>query len=78
MRQKDKDPYANAIPILGGFHQLRVIQEILYKQHQCIRYKNWFVDSEVTAPESVDKLLKDGITFCLYIFLRKYLQQLFK
>ena len=28
---KDKDLYANVIPILGGFHQLRVIHKIIYK-----------------------------------------------
>ena len=52
---KDEDLYASVIPILGGFHQVSVIQKILYKRHQCMGYEDWFVDSEIIAPGSGDQ-----------------------
>ena len=51
---KDEDLYANVIPILGGFHQLRVIQKI-YKRHQYMEYNNWLLDSEIIAPGSAEQ-----------------------
>ena len=37
------------IPLMGGFHQLLVLQKIIYKRHACIGYKKWFVDSKIIA-----------------------------
>ena len=37
---KNKDLYANVIPVLGGIHQLRVLQKILHKHHQCMGHKD--------------------------------------
>ena len=50
-----KDLYAYVIPIMRGFHQLKIIQKILYKRHQCMGYKDWFVYSEITVPESAEQ-----------------------
>ena len=53
---KHKDLYANVIPILlGGFHQLTVKEKILYKHHQRMGYKDWFVDYAIIAPGSAEQ-----------------------
>ena len=62
---KDKDLYANVMSILGGF----------------IENKNWFIDSEIIAPEIGEQALEGRhycITFDLCVCKAKRLQQLFK
>ena len=52
---KHGDIYKKAIVIMGGFHQLRVKQKLIYKQHGCLGFKEWFVDAGIIAPGSVEK-----------------------
>ena len=53
-----KDRFKNIIPLLGGFHQLRVLQKILYKRHAVVGYGDWFWDSGVIAEGSVPKAIE--------------------
>ena len=39
---------------MGGFHQLRVRQRLIFKRHAIMRYIEWFVDSGTISPGSVD------------------------
>ena len=49
------------IPLMGGFHQLRVFQKILFKRHSVIGYGDWFWDSGVIADGSGLTHLKEDI-----------------
>ena len=69
---KDKDLYANVIPILGGlggFHQ-RGFQEL--------RTEIGLLIQRLLHQDQGNKVFKDGITFGLCAYTRKRLQQLFK
>ena len=46
---KHGESYSTIIPMLGGFHQLRVLQKIIFKRHGVIGYKDWFVDAGTIA-----------------------------
>ena len=52
---KNKELYKNLILLMGGFHQLRVRQKLLFKRHSCRGYKQWCIDSDVIAPGSEDQ-----------------------
>ena len=39
---------------MGGFHQLRVRQRLIFKPHAIMGYKEWFMDSGTISPGSVD------------------------
>ena len=43
---------------MGGFHQLRVMQRLLYKRYACRGLKDWFTDAGVIASGSVDQALE--------------------
>ena len=47
--------YKNIIFLMGGFHQLRVFQKLLFKRHYCRGYKQWCVDAGVIAPGPADQ-----------------------
>ena len=49
---KFKDKFQNIIPLMGGFHQLRVFQRILFKRHAVVGYGDWYWDAEVIAEGS--------------------------
>ena len=49
---KNPDLYQKIILLMGGFHQLRVLQKILYKRHLCHGYKEWCVDAKTIAEGS--------------------------
>ena len=55
---------------MGGFHQLLVLQKIIYKRHACIGYKKWFVDSKIIASGSVDKTV-EGRHYCRFMRVHK-------
>lgn len=40
---------------MGGFHQLRVRQKLLFKRHSCRGYNQWCVDSGIIASGSADQ-----------------------
>ena len=47
--------YRNIISLMGGFHQLRVKQKLLFKRHFCRGYKQWSVDAGIIARGSADQ-----------------------
>ena len=51
---KNKQLYESLILLMGGFHQLRVMQRLIYKRHHCRGFKDWCVDSGVIAGGSAD------------------------
>eukprot|EP00794_Sanderia_malayensis_P009432 gene9432-biopygen7559 len=55
---KHKEEYKNIIPILGGFHQLRVLQKIIYKRHSCMGYGDWFADAGSIASGSLSQAVE--------------------
>eukprot|EP00794_Sanderia_malayensis_P014734 gene14734-16269_t len=55
---KHDDLYKNVVVLMGGFHQLRVRQRLIFKRHSCLGYKEWFVDAGTIAAGSVDKALE--------------------
>lgn len=57
---KHPDIYGRVIIIMGGFHQLRVRQRIIYKRFACLGYKNWFIDSGIIASGSADHSIEGG------------------
>ena len=57
---KYKDRFQNVIPLMGGFHQLRVFQRVLYKQHGVYGYQAWYADAGVIAEGSAEQAFKGG------------------
>ena len=54
---KNKDLYRSVILLMGGFHQLRVCQRLLFKRFHCKGYKEWCIDAGVIAAGSADQAL---------------------
>ena len=52
---QNKDIYNQIILLMGGFHQLRVMQRLLYKRHFTKGYREWCVDAKTIAEGSVDQ-----------------------
>ncbi len=52
---KNGNHYKKVIVMMGGFHQLRVRQRLIYKRHACMGYKDWHIDSSTIAPGSADQ-----------------------
>ena len=57
---KYKDKFKSVIPLMGGFHQLRVFQKILYKRYAVIGYPAWYSDAGVIAEGSAENAFKGG------------------
>ena len=55
---KHSDKFQNIIPLMGGFHQLRVFQRILYKRHGVFGYQSWYADAGVIAEGSGEQAFK--------------------
>ena len=49
------DLYSKIILLMGGFHQLRVMQRILYKRHHCNGYMEWCIDAKTIAKRSTEQ-----------------------
>ena len=45
---------------MGGFHQLRVHQRLIYKRHAVMGYRDLFVDAGVITEGSVNKAFEGG------------------
>jgi hypothetical protein len=45
---------------MGGFHQLRVLQRIIYKRHACKGYQSWWVDAGTIAFGSSENAFNGG------------------
>ena len=52
---KDHDLYKDIILLMGGFHQLRVMQRLLSKRFSCKEFHRWWVDAGVIAAGSADQ-----------------------
>ena len=52
---KDPKLYERIILLMGGFHQLRVRQKLLYKRFLCLGLKEWCVDAKTIASGSADQ-----------------------
>ena len=52
---KFPEVYKDIVILMGGFHQLRVRQHILYKRYGCMGYKSWWIDAGVIASGSPEK-----------------------
>ena len=42
--------YNCIVILMGGFHQLRVKQRLIYKRSNCISIKEWCIDAGIIAP----------------------------
>ena len=51
---KHKDIYENIIVLMGGFHQLRVKQRLLFKRCSFREMKQWCVDAEATTDQAFE------------------------
>ena len=49
---KHYDRFKTVVTRMGGFHQLRVFQKILYKRHSVIGYQEWYSDAGIIAEGS--------------------------
>ena len=54
---KFPDIYDRVIVLMGGFHQLRVLQKQIYKRYACLNFKSWLIDSDVIAKGSLDQAI---------------------
>ena len=52
---KNKDIYTKIILLMGGFHQLRVMQWLPYKRHFPKGYREWCVNAKTIAGGSTDQ-----------------------
>ena len=52
---KNPELYKQVILLMGGFHQLRVMQKILYKRYNCRQIQQICVEAEVIAKGSSDQ-----------------------
>ena len=43
---------------MGGFHQLRVKQRLIYKRSNCIGIKEWCIDAGIIASGSVAQAIE--------------------
>ncbi len=54
---KNQELYKNIILLMGGFHQLRVMQRLIHKLNGCRNFKQLCIDAEVIAAGSSDQAL---------------------
>ena len=52
---QNKELYKNVISLMGGFHQVRVMQKLVYKRYHCRKLDSWCVDAAVIAKGSADQ-----------------------
>ena len=52
--RKHEDIFSNVIPLMGGFHQLRVFQKIIYKRHNQERYSDAGVIAEGSSSQAFE------------------------
>ena len=57
---KNPELYKKIIPLMGGFHELRVMQKIGYKRFGAVGFKQWCKDAGVIACGSADKAFEGG------------------
>ena len=52
---KNRELYWKIVLLMGGFHQLRVMQRLIYKRHDSKGYKQWCKDAGTIAGGSADQ-----------------------
>ena len=52
---KNTELYKDVILLMGGFHQLRVMQKIIYKKYHCRDMRQWCVDAGTIAKGSSEQ-----------------------
>ena len=52
---QNKDIYERIIILMGGFHEVKVVQRVIYKRYYSRRMDTWCVDSAVIAKGSADQ-----------------------
>ena len=52
---KDRELYKNVLLLIWGFHQLRVMQHLIYKRYHCRGMQQWCVDAEIIAKGSAEQ-----------------------
>ena len=61
----NKELYQNIISMMGGFHQVRVMQKLIYKRYYCRDMENWCVDAAVIAKGSADQAIIIDVLGCI-------------
>ena len=67
---KNPELYKCIVTLVGGFHQLRVKQRLIYKCSNCIGIKEWCIDAGIIAPCSVAQAI-EGRHYYRRMHLRK-------
>ena len=52
---RDPELYKRIILLMGGFHQLRLRQKLMYKRFLCLGLKEWCIDAKTIAPGSAEQ-----------------------
>ena len=55
---KNPELYKYIVILMGGFHQLRVKQRLIYKDFNCIGIKDWCVEDGMIAPGSAAQAME--------------------
>ena len=55
---REKDTYTKIILLMGCFHQLRVMQRLLYKRHFLKEYREWCLNTKTIAEVSIDQVFE--------------------
>ena len=75
---KHGEQYKKVISLMGGFHQLLVLQKIIYKRHGCMGYKKWFTNAKTIAAVSIVKAIEGQLITAACASTKKDLMQLFR
>ena len=54
----NREKYDKIIPLMGGFHNILVNLQILFKKYGCLGFKDWWVDAVAIAEGSVAQVIK--------------------
>ena len=55
LKWKYKDLYRNIVPLIGGFHELRVFQRLICKRFSCLSLQQLFLDAKAMPSGVVHK-----------------------
>ena len=58
---KNTELYKDVILLMGGFHQLRDMQKIIYKKYHCTDMRQWCFDAGTIAKGSSEKGSRDAM-----------------
>ena len=75
---KHRDLYAKIVPIMGGFHHLRVFQRVLLKRYNYLGLQDWFVDLGTILAGSISLTFEGRNYYHLICLHEKNLMLFFK